>query len=393
MFVYWLFCAVSILAQVACVVASVSMVKGFRERRHQTPHREALLSLSMIVPIKGVHEAMEAHLDALVASELQAPVEYLFAIESSDDPALEICQAVMKRHPEKDIHLVLTGPAQGRMGKQHNLAVAVEQARYEAIGSMDADVLVEPDTLARGLRYLGIAGTGVAYFLPCYKGPGPSGGLLIALYNNYFYQLYMGALALTINAPFITGALWLMSKATVQTLGGLGQFGLTVSDDAVIGRAVVKHHLRNVLVPCAITLSCEHLSLVGGAKQLLKWLALLRAEGLLTYLSIMLVWHPLLWSGITVMSSMLLFGLQSFALLIGVILFITALVTRWSSAFVLNRWVYSLAGTTGLVWLVIYELVAMPLLFLKGIFQLQIVWRGRRYHLGRHGVIKHVIDL
>ncbi len=393
MFVYWFFCVVSILAQVACVIASVSMVKGFREHRHQTPHREALLSLSMIVPIKGVHEAMEAHLDALVVSELQATVEYLFAIEASDDPALEICQAVMKRHPEKDIHLVLTGPAQGRMGKQHNLAVAVEQARYEAIGSMDADVLVEPDTLARGLRYLGVTGTGVAYFLPCYKDPRPSGGLLIALYNNYSYQLYMGALALTINAPFITGALWLMSKVTVQTLGGLGQFGLTVSDDAAIGRAIVKHHLRNVLVPCTVTLPCEHLSLVGGAKQLLKWLALLRAEGLLTYLSIVLMWHPLFWSGITLISGVLLFGLQSFALLIGVILFITALATRWSSAIVLNRRVYSLAGTTGLAWLVIYELVAVPLLFLKGVFQQQIAWRGRRYRLGRHGRIKHVTDL
>lgn len=107
----------------------------------------------------------------------------------------------------------------------------------------------------------------------------------------------------------------------------------------------------------------------------------------------MLLWHPLLWSGITVISGVLLFGLQSFALLRGMILFITALVTRWSSTFILNRQVYSLAATTGLIWLVIYELVAVPLLFLKGGFQQQVVWRGRRYRLGHHGRIKHVTDL
>ncbi len=89
MVVYWFFCVMSILTQVAGVVASVSMAKDFREHRHQTPHRKALLSLFMIVPIKGVHEAMEAHLDALVESELQTPVEYLFAIESSGEHAFQ----------------------------------------------------------------------------------------------------------------------------------------------------------------------------------------------------------------------------------------------------------------------------------------------------------------
>jgi hypothetical protein len=37
---------------------------------------------------------------------------------------------------------------------------------------------------------------------------------------------------------------------------------------------------------------------------------------------------------------------------------------------------------------VVYELVGVPLLFGAGFFRRTIVWKGRRYRLGRHGVIR-----
>jgi hypothetical protein len=212
--------------------------------------------------------------------------------------------------------------------------------------------------------------------------------LLVALYSNYYYQLYMGALALSTRAPFITGALWLMSKTTLSTIGGLEQFCLTVSDDAAIGQAVARHHLRNVLVPRTVTIPFERLSLFGGSKHLLKWLALLRAEGIFIYLSIFLMWHPVFWSGVTLIVGVFLLGLQSLALLVGVLLFALALVTRLASAFLLNRRVYSFRGMRFLPWVGVYELVAVPLLFVRGFFQKSIEWRGRRYRIARHGIIK-----
>ena len=276
------------------------------------------------------------------------------------------------------------------MGKQHNLAVASQQARYAAIGSMDADVLVEPDTLAVGLRYLPLPQTGVAYFLPAYKGTGPTGGLLVALYSNYYYQLYMGALALSSNAPFIAGALWFMRKTTLRLIGGLEQFGLTVSDDAAIGRAIRKHHLRNVLIPRTVSIPFEHLDLVQGGKHLLKWMAMLRAEGVLTFLAILLLWHPLLWPFITFLVGLLLFGIHQPALLSGAVLLVCTLLGRLASAFLLNRRVYALPGLCSLWLLPVYELLAVPILFGKGVFQRTIHWRGRRYRLGRHGMIQEV---
>jgi hypothetical protein len=278
------------------------------------------------------------------------------------------------------------------MGKQHNLAAATLQARYEAIGSMDADVMVESDTLAVGLRYVSLSRTGVAYFLPAYCGPGPTGGLLVALYSNYYYQLYMGALALNVNAPFITGALWLTRKASVQQIGGLEQFGLTVSDDAAIGKAILQQKLKNVLIPRIVRIPFEQVDLSGGGKHLLKWMAMLRSEGIPTFLMILLSWHPILWSFLTFIVGILLFGSHKPYLLYGAVLLVLALLVKLASAFTLNRRIYSTSGLRNLLFLPMYELVAVPLLFGRGFFQRTIEWRGRRYLLGRHGVIQAMTE-
>lgn len=390
--IYWFLFVLSSMALLDCIAAAATMGWRFRQAAPDLSQGMPVASLSMIVPLKGVDAFTAAHLHALVESRVDVPVEFMFALESARDPAFVVCQQVQEHHREKDIRLIVTGPAGLRMGKQHNLAVASQQARYEAIGSMDADVLVKPDTLAIGLRYLALPQTGVAYFLPAYVGPGPTGGLLIALYANYYYQLYMGAWALSRNAPFITGALWFIRQTTLRLIGGLEQFSLTVSDDAAIGRAIRKHHLRNVLIPHTVRIPFEHLDLLAGGKHLLKWMAMLRAEGLLPFLTILLLWHPLLWSCLTILLGLLLFDIHQPALISGAVLLVCALLGRLASAFLLNRRVYALPGLRYLWLLPVYELLAVPILFGKGVFPQTIHWRGRRYRLGRRGMIQEVSE-
>ncbi len=160
--IYWFLFVLSAMALLDCIAAAATIGWRFRQAAQDLSQGMPVSSLSMIVPLKGVNDFTAAHLTALVESRVDVPVEFLFALESAHDPAFVVCQQVQEHHGEKEIRLIVSGSAAGRMGKQHNLAVASQQARYEAIGSMDADVLVEPDTLAIGLRYLALPQTGVA---------------------------------------------------------------------------------------------------------------------------------------------------------------------------------------------------------------------------------------
>jgi hypothetical protein len=374
-----LWCVVA-LAALPCLAATVVVALRFRPGPATPVTADGL---SVVVPIKGTDAHTESNLDALFASRVPVPVEYLIAMESPDDLAHEVTVRVQQRHPDVASSIVISGPAGSRMGKQHNLAAGFAQARYDTLASIDADVRVDADTLALGLAHLSRTDAGVAYFLPQYVGPGPLGGLLVALYSNYYYQLNMAAVALSSNAGFITGGLWLMSGEARRRLGDLGRFGTTVSDDAAIGRAVVAAGLRTILIPRTVRIPYENLGLGGGIRHVLKWLTLLRAEGLPTYLTIASSWHPLLFAAVsTVVAVLAGVGLAPALLTVAAV---AAL--RWASALVLHARAYGWRGAGAMVWLPVYELLAVPVLFARGLFSRELTWRGVRYRIGRGGTI------
>jgi hypothetical protein len=229
----------------------------------------------------------------------------------------------------------------------------------------------------------------VVYMLPRYRGPGPAGGTLVAIYSNLYYQLYMGAFALTRNAPFVTGGLWLMSPTARERIGGLEPFTTTVSDDAAIGRAVVAAGLRNELVPRTVSMRYEQVPLTGGVRQLLKWLTLLRAEGLGTYLAILLAWHPVLMATLGLLATAAVPAARP-ALPVALVVAAAALAVRFLATAVLVRRAYPDTGMTTALWSVPYELLAVPVLFARGLVTRSIVWRGVRYEIGRRGEIRSV---
>lgn len=343
-----------------------------------------------MVPIKGADDETPRLLECLVKSEVPGSVEYLFTMESKEDPAYVVCREIQATYPNVAIHLVLSGPAGRLMGKQHNLAAASRTTRYEVIGSTDADVLVDVDTLTKGLEHLSYPDTGVAYFLPVYRGSGQFGGTLVATYCNYYYNLYMGAWAASRNAPFIVGALWLMRRSTFDQTDGFVEFGQSVSDDALIGRAVHNLGLRNVLVPHTVTMPLEKLDLWGGIRHLRKWLGMLRAEGLLTILTVWLLWHPIFWALVTVAIGF--WTGEARYLVYGVGLIGAAVGARLITTVLLGRSVYGQSGWQSSLSIVAYELLAVPLLFMPGLFIRTIKWKGRYYRLGKGGRIMDTKD-
>jgi len=53
------------------------------------------------------------HLRALVESELDGLVEFLFALEDESGPAFALCQQIQQEYPEREIQIVISGSATG----------------------------------------------------------------------------------------------------------------------------------------------------------------------------------------------------------------------------------------------------------------------------------------
>lgn len=345
--------------------------------------------LSLIVPIKGADEHTEGLLTALVQSALSRPVEYVFAMESADDPAYPVCERVAAANPDRAVRVVLTGTPDGLMGKQHNLAVASRQARYPLIGSMDADVLVDHTTLATLTAELDTPGTGTAFALPYYRGDAPAGGTIVSVYTNYYFIPYMGAWAATGTAPFIIGALWVGRHEILQQAGGFGQFGRTVSDDAIIGQSVRRLGLRNRLARATVAMPAENLDLKGGVRHLSKWLGMLRAEGIPALLATLGMWYPLFWAALAAVVAALSGGrfMTPSLWLLGAV---AALRCAW--AVTLNMAVYRTKPLRHVGALLAYELLAPLLLVVPALFRDTIEWKGRRYRIGKGGRILEMTE-
>lgn len=379
--IYWVLFAIAVLAALGCISATWQVLRYFRH----PPDMADSEAVSVIVPLKGADAKTGSNLQALLESDIRAPIEFLFAMETEHDPAYALCAALRDRYMDKAIRIVITGAAGARMGKQHNLIEAVKVAQHGVIGSMDADVRPHPQAIAQALRALRMPGAGVAFFLPYYAGHGPLGGSLVGFYANYYFSLYVGSLAALQWAPVNIGSMWFVDKATLEKIGGLESLAAFASDDAALGRAVARVGLKNRMVRMPVQIAFETLDLRGGIKHMQKWLAMLRAEGLANYLVIFISWHSAWLSCMAVLveaGSRGTVGRASAALLL------SSIAIKIASILLLNRLLYRGMSTWRFVWAVLpYEIGIAPWLFLIGLFKRSLVWRGRKYRIGKHGRI------
>jgi ceramide glucosyltransferase len=390
MLLFYLFFSWTLLASLSTLGAALRVWNYFRVQTDPTPAGQ-MPGCSVLLPLKGLDRYTRLNLEALLASQYPGPLEFLLAMESADDPAYELAQALCAAHPEREIRIVLSGDPGERMGKQHNLVAALAAAKYDWIASMDSDVLPDPHALALGFQAARQPGVGVAFSLPYYFGAGPAGGHLVALYCNYYFSLYSGSLALLPKPAFTVGSFWFASRAALAKIGGLEPFTAYVTDDAAIGRAVVAAGLTNVPLRTPVPIHLEELDMAGGLRQLEKWIAMLRAEGLGMYLLVIGLWFPV-WYGI--------FGLLSASLVVpeqvplAAVALSGAVLARLASVLLLNRSVFTrLPRRRYLLAVIGYELLVAPVLFGAGFFRRMLVWRGRRYRIGRLGKLVQVEEV
>jgi hypothetical protein len=207
----------------------------------------------------------------------------------------------------------------------------------------------------------------------------------VAAYTNYAFALAMAALALRGAPRFILGGFWVTTRTALDAAGGLEPHTRTVSDDAAIGRALHAAGLRNRTLRRPVRLVHEPLSAAGGARHLLKWLTMLRAEGAGLYTTVALAWNPL---ALAIVAGLLGWAAAAVppplpAAAVGLVV-----VARCAVVLALNRSVYrGLAPTRFLGTLLAYEACIAPWLFLGAAFRRHVTWRGRRYRLGPRGVI------
>lgn len=138
-------------AAASMVVYALGLWSTHRHYRQEPPTvgDEHLLPISLLKPIKGTEESLEANLRTFFAQDYPAPFEIVFATTEADDPGIEVARKVAADFPEVSARFVLSDPSFGLNPKVANLAGALAAARHDLVLQSDANVRVRPDYLRR----------------------------------------------------------------------------------------------------------------------------------------------------------------------------------------------------------------------------------------------------
>jgi ceramide glucosyltransferase len=380
----WLIAAnLSLVASLFLLASTLNVRRSYRPIDSDVPQERP--PVSVLVPLEGAAPGLADRLERLVAATRDGD-QVLLAMEWESDPAHTVCRELRRAHPDRDVEVVLAGPAGERMGKQHNLAAAWPRVAHQLVAVMDDDAVLTGANLDEGARLAGRRNAGAAFAIPYYAGAGPLGGAVVAAYTNYGFSLNMGSIALRGTPRFIVGCFWVASRSALSAIGGFEPFTRTVSDDAAIGRAMRKAGLHNRPMRRPVRLALEQLSLAAGVRRVVERLTLLRAEGLGLYLTIAVAWHPPALAALA-----FLVGVASplvpTAVATGVL--VAAVASRAASVLLLNRAVYSaLARSRFLLTTLLYDLFVAPVALAVAAGRRHVEWRGRRYRIGAGGTIR-----
>ena len=342
--------------------------------------------ISVIVPVKGADEHTESNLVKLVLHANGQPLQVIVAMEEKSDPAYDKACRVKERFPWADISIVLSGCSAGRMAKVHNMSAGYNVAKYDYIGFMDADVVVNKTSLLQACQALADSATGAVSVVPCYEFPVDAGSALVGIYANYYYIPLFIAVTEVGGAAILNGGFMVIKRADIVAIGGLERFANHISDDASLGRAIHDRGRKVQVLPNIVTMPQSQTEVPEALRQLLKWFIIGRGflgPFFVGYLSM----FPIMLSVLLLLVSWVLGrGLGYPAGLLA-----ASLVFRVGGAVWLDKKIH---GNCSALWVYplipIFEICLAPYLWIRAVFCKYVVWKGKKYRLEKNGRVTGV---
>jgi ceramide glucosyltransferase len=363
------------LAIVGCLYA---IAAALLVRRLARVEREAISpapGVTMLKPLAGITAGLYEDLCTFCDQDYPGPVQIIFTVRYSNDPALAIAKRLIAERPGRDLEVVLHGRGGGPNPKVANLVGLGGRLRNEIVVLADADINVAPDYLQRTVAALMRPGVGAVTLL--YHGI-PRGGIWSQLasmsIDYHFLPGVIVGLALGLARPCL-GSTIALRRETLESMGGFTAFAYELADDYAIGQAVRARGMKVAIPSYLVGHACPERTLAEMLCHELRWARTARAVSPIGFAG-SLVTHAL---------PLALFGaaLTGFSDY-GVVAVMTALACRLALQLQVDR---SLRVRAGRWWLLpARDLLAFGV-YVANYFVSIVSWRGNRYRVRSDGSV------
>ncbi len=379
-----------IITALACLVGGTILglyaslaVSVYHFRRDHAGPDQPLLPMTLIKPVRGLDDGMRENFEAIADSDPENALQVIIALESDADPAAAVARGFAASHPERDIIVLYTGPARGRMGKVHNMIEALSKAKSPRVIFSDADIRTTPGLL-RGTSRAFRDGYEAVFGLPYHVYVPNLGGWMFRVAFNHNFSM---AAALTYYLGLYrcaSGAWMAYTREVLERAGGIEPFAHHISDDFAISDKVQRLGARQYLLHELVPVSETGTTVPEAFWHLVKWCRITHSAVPGIYFGLA-VFNP----GLVAVSLWLLCEISQDRLWLGRGLLAAFLVSRSLAAFLQDR----LAARVRLPLWEYASLIVIDLgylLFWAFGLPRRIVWRGVRYRLHPGGIAEVV---
>jgi hypothetical protein len=204
--------------------------------------------LSVVVAARDEAQTIESAVGSILA-QTYPRLEVIVGNDRSSDGTGDVLDRMAQDDPRlKVVHNRFI--PRGWLGKNHVLHLGAVKASGELILFSDADVILEPSTLARAVAYMEREELDHLVVAPDLRVPGYWGGALLAFFSFVFSMLVRPWLVRDprSRAHVGIGAFNLVRTDSYRSVGGHSQLAMRPDDDMKLGKVLKEAGFRQELV-------------------------------------------------------------------------------------------------------------------------------------------------
>ncbi|MDB4974330.1 MAG: Ceramide glucosyltransferase [Myxococcaceae bacterium] len=202
--------------------------------------RTSLPPLSLLKPVKGLEENLDACLRSFFEQSYPGPLELVFASGQRDDPAIAVARALAAEYPAVRTRFVLTNESWGLNPKVSNLQGALMAASHDLVLQTDANVWATPGYAHEIVSELLDEDAALLSSLVTGLGERSTGAAIENLQLTAYVAPACCAALKMGGVPCVIGKSMLFRKSELRALGGLELVKDSLAEDFLLGRHFVE---------------------------------------------------------------------------------------------------------------------------------------------------------
>jgi ceramide glucosyltransferase len=373
-----LVCGTAAALGIAYTLLAGALIRRFFARSTAEP--TSFPAVTIVKPLHGHEWTLLSNLSSFCQQAYPGPVQFLFGVHDSADPALKAVEELRRLHPEAHITVVADARLYGPNRKMSNILNMLPEAQHDVLVFADSDVSVGPNYLRNVIGELQKPGVGLVTCV--YRGQ-PDPGFwprLSAKATNYqFLPGVVTGLALGMARPCF-GQTIAMRRETLEKIGGFAQFVHHLAEDHAIGEAVRMIGEKVVIPPFTVSHACVETSATKLIAHELRWSRTIRTIDPVGHLGSALI-HPLAFALLAVVFS----GAAAWAWPLALVALLARLALKVQSDHALRQPYRDL-------WLLPFWDIVSFSIFVASYFSTRVIWRGFSFKVDGNGLLSPVQD-